>query len=134
MKLIDLDRALKRTVKNIVVNTNNTTKETAFEIVRVLIPATPVDTGLARGNWQGSLGGSNSGTVDTKSKESQRQVRRLLNVIKGRKEGQSIHIRNNLPYIKPLNMGHSKQAPAAFVELAVETGRRKVKTAKLLKK
>ena len=33
-----------------------------------------------------------------------------------------IHITNNAPHIQPLNDGHSKQAPAGFVQIAVMEG------------
>lgn len=44
-------------------------------------------------------------------------------VLAGSSPGQDIHLTNNLPYIKPLNEGSSHQAPAGFVEVAIENGR-----------
>jgi hypothetical protein len=48
-------------------------------------------------------------------------------------KNRSIHISNNLPYIGPLNDGHSKQAPAAFVQMAVMDGLATVRGAKILR-
>lgn len=42
-----------------------------------------------------------------------------------------IHITNNLPYIGALNDGHSKQAPADFVRIAVMDGLATVRGAKV---
>ena len=44
-----------------------------------------------------------------------------------------VHITNNLPYIGALNDGHSKQAPADFVRIAVMDGLATVRGAKILK-
>lgn len=50
-----------------------------------------------------------------------------------RPDGHSIYISNSLPYISALNHGHSGQAPAGFVELAVQAGSQVASNAKLLK-
>lgn len=44
----------------------------------------------------------------------------------------SIHITNNLPYIGVLNDGHSQQAPADFVKLAVLDGLATVRGLKIV--
>jgi hypothetical protein len=43
------------------------------------------------------------------------------------KLGSTIHISNNVPYILPLNNGHSTQAPINFIEAAVQVGTRRGK-------
>jgi hypothetical protein len=43
-----------------------------------------------------------------------------------------VHISNNLPYIGALNDGHSKQAPADFVRLAVMDGLATVRGVKVM--
>ena len=45
----------------------------------------------------------------------------------------SIHITNNLPYIGSLNDGHSKQAPAGFVQMATLAGLAAVRGLRVLK-
>ncbi len=52
-------------------------------------------------------------------------------VLATKKPGQKIYITNNLPYIRRLNDGYSKQAPAGFVERAVLIGRKMRKNFKI---
>jgi hypothetical protein len=42
-------------------------------------------------------------------------------------QGAAVHIVNNAKHIGSLNDGHSKQAPANFVEMAVAAGREAVR-------
>jgi hypothetical protein len=62
----------------------------AFDIVGDLLAETPVDTGQAKNGW----------TMDD--------------------SGDVITIENRIPYIERLNQGHSKQAPAGFVEEIID--------------
>ncbi len=95
---------------------------TASRIYTNLVFSTPVDEGTARSNYRIGLGKAKLDTV--KSISAQAAITRgnaaigkfKLSVHKG------IHITNNLPYIVPLNEGHSSQAPANFIELAIRQG------------
>ena len=60
------------------------------DLMAGLILATPVDTGQARNGWQ----------IDT--------------------AGGQTTVENRVPYINRLNEGHSKQAPAGFVENVID--------------
>lgn len=87
---------------------------------------TPVDTGWASNNWWLSVGSparENTGLPgkdgslegrDTKAQQSAADVF-SWDFSKG-----SIYISNNVPYINRLNNGWSKQAPAGFVDQAVQ--------------
>jgi hypothetical protein len=46
-------------------------------------------------------------------------------------QGAAVHIVNNAKHIGSLNDGHSKQAPANFVEMAVAAGRRAVQNLRI---
>lgn len=99
---------------------NKETRAVGLNLLRLLVKATPVDTGRAKGNWFVSITASFRG-VD----ESRRQSTAITegNTIIGsamRISYPSITLSNNLPYIEKLNDGHSKQAPAKFVELAIQ--------------
>lgn len=48
------------------------------------------------------------------------------------KKNAEIYLSNSLPYIGALNDGHSKQAPADFVRLAVMDGLTTVRGAKVV--
>ena len=93
------------------------TRKTALGILRDVILQTPVDTGRARGNWQASTSDINS-TLETTDKSGSATITaQSANITIG---ADTYYIINNLPYIKRLNDGYSKQAPAKFVETAIK--------------
>lgn len=83
---------------------------------------TPFDTGRAAGSWNASLNGPNTRVlpdeVQFPNVESAAKVGETN--LQGIRLGDSIHISNSLPYIRRLNAGSSTQAPANFVEMAVQ--------------
>jgi hypothetical protein len=78
--------------------------------------------GRARANWQVGLGTAPQGVLDTHDAGGQATISKGKATIEESSPGQSIWLSNNLPYITPLNEGHSHQAPAGFVELAILKG------------
>lgn len=90
-------------------------------ILATVIPATPVDTGRARGNWQVSIGVAIRSEIERLDKTGAGTLNQGRSQISMRPPGQTIYISNNVPYIGRLNEGYSAQAPAAFVEMAVRT-------------
>ena len=78
--------------------------------------ATPVKSGRARGNWNTSID-----TVDGSTNDQANEINFAGATAAAAKwvMGQTFYISNNLPYIKRLNDGYSKQAPANFVEIGV---------------
>ncbi|WP_174801462.1 HK97 gp10 family phage protein [Martelella limonii] len=130
---IEVERGVDRAVK-----------DCAVAVTSTVINATPVDTGRARSNWtaeldqafqklfpahvpgeKGSTASANAGIAIEKAEA----VIEQFDIGKNR----SIHISNSLPYIGALNDGHSKQAPADFVKLAIMDGLATVRNAKILK-
>lgn len=85
-----------------------------------MIDRSPVDTGRFKNNWVTSTGApdySKSADPD----RSGAKARAMLNEkIAGWKPGQTIWILNNLSYAKPLEYGHSQQAPSGIVRLTVQ--------------
>lgn len=114
----DMDRAYK----NKVVDTQEKrVRATALAILADLTLQTPVDTGRARANWLPSFGSPRTTTVEADGGISQ------IN-FGGWKLGTSIFISNNLPYIRRLNEGWSKQAPASFVDKIVQVANLRAKS------
>lgn len=103
-----------------------TLKMLALEIDRELRKATPVDTGHARRNWIPSVGEPNATEADSNAAHAQ-GVADVMRYELGRG---ALWVANVVPYIRALNYGHSKQAPAGFVEraiaLAMQTVRQKL--------
>lgn len=108
----------------------------ARAIVRDLVTVTPVDSSKALSNWQVALGSKAGGRLEpyfygdrgsTQETSAAAALAAAELVFKQKKPGQSIIITNNLPYIRRLNDGYSKQAPAGFVERAELIGRKMAK-------
>lgn len=83
---------------------------------------TPVDTGRARSNWNVDINIVDVQIVEPTSKDPGPE--KALSAIARYKLNDVAYISNNLPYIRRLNEGYSQQAPAAFVETAVDIGKR----------
>lgn len=79
---------------------------------------TPVDTGHARSNWIPSIGAP---ATDVVTSEDAGPHDAGVAAVLAFKLGQgALYESNNAPYITALDLGHSHQAPAGFVESAVD--------------
>lgn len=88
---------------------------------------TPVDTGWAAANWIPSVGdpeylpSSQRDPTPADIAARRRAGEQGLNeVLAWRIEQGAIFVTNSVPYIAPLNAGHSPQSPAGFVQNALE--------------
>ena len=126
-------------------NVERAVKDCAGAVARSVISNTPADTGRARSNWTAQMDEAFAGLFPARvpgvagntaeanavaTVEAAEQVIETFDIEKNA----SIHITNNLPYIGVLNDGHSQQAPADFVRLAVLDGLTTVRGAKILEK
>lgn len=97
--------------------------QTALSVQREVVMNTPVDTGRARSNWfMGNGSAPRHVTEDTTAQNLMDGIAQAQKI----KSDDTVYISNNLPYINRLNDGHSQQAPAGFVEKAVQVGKQKV--------
>lgn len=135
--LLDLAKRLERTAKELDQKASDAAVEAATAIVKDLVTVTPVDTSQALSNWQVGLGEPPAGKVapyfpglggSTADKSAAAALRAAIAVLQKKKPGVTIFITNNLPYIRRLNEGYSRQAPAGFVERAVLIGRKAAET------
>lgn len=118
----DLKGILNKAANNVAANADRLVRRCALATDASVVIATPVDTGRARSNWQVELGQAATGVLDPIDKSGQGAISAGTKVIQGYKSGSSVNITNNLPYIERLNDGWSAQAPAGFVEKAVQVG------------
>lgn len=127
---------------NLEKNADNLVRKVAITVASSVVLATPVDTGRARANWRPALGAAERGVREpfatgkkgsTGSQNIGGVVAETQNVVAGYKGDGSVFISNNLPYIDRLNTGWSEQAPAGFVETAVNNGVRAIRQAKVIK-
>lgn len=89
----------------------------ALEVHGNLVEATPVDTGHARINWTPTVGAPARAEVEGADPSSAVDPVAALGPAS---PGDTMFITNNAPYIRELNGGSSPQAPAGFVEKAVQ--------------
>lgn len=96
-------------------------RKIAIECFKRIILGTPVDEGLARGNWQASTGSPVSGIINRLDPTGAIAIAAMVSEVAGwtPKDDLPAFITNNLPYIQRLNEGWSKQAPAHFVEQVI---------------
>lgn len=142
--LDDFGRRMDRIAVQVEGNVGQAVRDCAMAVTRSVIDATPADTGRAKSNWTAQIDaafdslfparvpGTGGSTAEANAAAA---VERAAEVIESFDIGRnaSIHITNNLPYIRALNDGHSKQAPADFVRMAVMDGLETVRGAKVLK-
>lgn len=83
-----------------------------------IIEATPIKTGRAAGNWQATVNTPATGTVTNTSPTA--AVAAAQAASQAAKEDSTLWLINNLPYIKRLEYGYSKQAPQGMLRLAVQ--------------
>jgi len=90
----------------------------AIDLDSRIVLGTPVDEGTARGNWFPSLNNPSS-EVDERSvdKTGSTTINAAVKTATTAELGDTIWLTNNLPYILPLENGHSGQAPDGMVDI-----------------
>lgn len=104
-----------------------TEKQATMIIKKIILVAdsgvvlmTPVDTGRARGNWYPSLEvPSTAMNMAASDKGGNQTIASISAKLPSFKLGGVFWMTNNLPYILPLENGHSKQAPEGMVDLTL---------------
>lgn len=93
----------------------------ALDIQAGLVEDTPVDTGWARANWVPSIGDPFTGLAGERGAVSEAEQSAGTAEVVGYDTLDSgpIFLTNNVPYILPLNEGHSQQAPLGFVQARI---------------
>jgi hypothetical protein len=112
---------MRKRAKDVVVNSNDNVIKLATVITQVVVVATPVDTGHARANWVATISEEDTQEKNSFDKGGQATIEAARAVIASRKTEQTIHLTNNVKYVPRLNEGWSAQAPAGFVEKAINT-------------
>lgn len=123
---------IRRRARQVEQGTDRTVVRVAQLVNQTVVLATPVDTGRARANWHVSFDAPTAHSLIAYDQSGYGAVARNNAEIERRQQGQSIYIQNNLTYIQRLNEGHSRQAPAGYVELAVQAAASHVRTARVL--
>jgi len=115
---------LRREGKNLQQKGAQLVQEIVVTVAHTVIDATPVDTGQARNGWITTLDEPSSAIVTVTDDPSGSYAKAsAYRAVAGYTGDKSVYISNNQPYIARLNSGYSAQAPANFVEAAIEKGR-----------
>lgn len=101
-------------------NADEVVRKTAFEVFSQVIIISPVDEGRFKGNWQVAIESIPSGVLDTVDKSGTATIAKAKAATLTMRAGQIIYMVNNLEYARPLEYGHSKQAPSGMVRITVE--------------
>jgi hypothetical protein len=120
--LRSLDRRLEATARRLTAAVEDYVSDVFSEIGRRLVPATPVDTGLARGNWRPSIGVPVSRPTSLVDPTGAGAIARIESTARQYRTGETLYLVNRVPYIGQLNAGSSRQAPAGFVQSKVREG------------
>lgn len=137
MNLNQFGDKIKRVAINVPKNADEIVRKVALAADQTIVTATPVDTGRARANWQAGIGSAPAGTVEYSGGGSGAvsyatgAAQSVVTTYKGQPGG--IWLVNNLPYIQRLNEGWSAQAPAKFVEQAIDTAVTAIRDSKVIK-
>ena len=92
----------------------------ALDLFTDLVMNTPVDTGNAKGGWQVSVDTPTDNVRIRKDKQGNLTVKHGLAKINSATNPYSLlYLQNNVPYIIPLDKGHSKQKPNGFISQAL---------------
>lgn len=92
-----------------------------YNLVTELYAKTPVDTTNARNNWVASVGHPSSIRFGSKAAPSmQALVQGVRQIARYRLVHGTLWVVNNVRYIGDLNAGTSRQAPAGYVQRAIE--------------
>jgi hypothetical protein len=107
--LKEFQRGLNKFIPHVKGITEDEIRKGLFGVtLRGLVFKTPIDKGVARGNWNTEFNKKNTST--------NKDARAIDGITKGKsklkrfKLGQTVYFTNALPYIVPLEFGHSKQA------------------------
>ena len=116
---------------NIRVNANNIKQAAAISILQDVTNGTPVDTGLARGNWRVEVGrGVPRTPTPHPDQTGGRTIQLGIATARTSEPEERINVFNNVPYIVALNGGidgrgtpHSPQAEAGFIQTSIRRAR-----------
>ena len=102
---------------------NKITRVATLELFSGVIKGTPVKHGRARGNWQTTVGTPAAGELE---RDGAGPALAEVNANTPPGAGQVTLLTNNLPYIVPLEVGSSKQAPEGMVRKNLDRVQRNV--------
>lgn len=96
-------------------------KQIASKVLYDIVTGTPVETGLAKGNWHVNKNSPSFDVLDRTDPDGSSTIADGISVINSFSldVDRIIYIENSLKYISALEDGHSSQAPGGMVSIAI---------------
>lgn len=127
-------KRIKRIARDVESNATRLPVRVALTFVATVAHGTPIKTGKAQGNWQVGIGKPMTRQIHDPTRfGADRAVEVATNKLERYKGNANIHVSNVLPYIGALDRGHSKQAPAGFIDMAYDAALRQVQKHRVFK-
>lgn len=104
-------------------------RKVSFQVFSQVVVMSPVDEGRFKSSWLVSVNAVPTGDPGTIDKSGAPSFARINAAVLQMKAGDFITMTSNLEYSRPLEYGHSKQAPAGMVRLTVSQWNAKVNAA-----
>ena len=114
------EHQLRRIEEDILRRQSQVVRKIAMDVFNNVIQMSPVDTGRFRGNWQVATGEAPTGTVEMTDPSGATVMAQVAGEVGQMEPGDVVYLVNNLPYARPLEDGHSQQAPGGMVALTVQ--------------
>ncbi len=94
-------------------------RKISLEALKRIVLRTPVDTGLARGNWQLTINSPTDAKLTRIDPSGGGAINAGINSLANLPPFATIYIQNNLDYILNLEQGSSTQAPQGMVAITL---------------
>lgn len=91
----------------------------ALDLFSAMMVRSPVDTGRFRGNWQIDIAVPSASALERFDKAGQATIMAETQKLLAYRLGQTITMRNNVPYSVKLEYGWSAQAPTGVVRVTI---------------
>jgi hypothetical protein len=91
----------------------------ALDLFSAMMVRSPVDTGRFRGNWQIEIAVPAAAALERFDRAGQGTILAETQKLLAYRLGQTITMRNNVPYSVRLEYGYSKQAPTGMVRITI---------------
>lgn len=114
------EQQLRRIEEDILRRQSQVVRKITMDVFNNVIQMSPVDTGRFRGNWQVATGEAPTGTVEMTDPSGATVMAQVAGEVGQMEPGDVVYLVNNLPYARPLEEGHSQQAPGGMVALTVQ--------------
>jgi len=89
------------------------------QLFGMIVYATPVRDGYARGGWHVSVGGRGSTAPRPPDRDGSTTILAGLSALRGQSVFKDVWLNNSVDYIEELERGSSKQAPSGMVRVSL---------------